>query len=77
MDCAIIRAALGAIEHELGQAREVKGQMEADVFGGRHSRGWAEPEAVLPYFLNRAHDMMLVVLEAAFSLPGLLILCRA
>jgi hypothetical protein len=42
--------------------------MEAEAFGYRHSGGWEEPADVLPYFLNRAHDMMLVVLEAA-ALP--------
>jgi hypothetical protein len=68
MDCTIIRAALGALEHELGQAREARHQMEAEAFGYRHSGGWEEPAAVLPYYLNRAYDMMLVVLEAA-ALP--------
>jgi hypothetical protein len=62
MNSSVIRDALGELERQLEQLHEIRRQIEGFTMSGR---SWEAPEEALPHFLNRLHENLLVVLEAA------------
>jgi hypothetical protein len=66
LDTVVIKAALSGLETELARAQDAKNQIENEISGGHaKSYGYEDAEAALPLLLNRVHDMLVVVLEAA------------
>jgi hypothetical protein len=65
MESSIVKAALSGLERELEQAREARHQIENEISSRPRSYGYENAEAALPVILNRVHDMLLVILEAA------------
>jgi hypothetical protein len=65
MNTSPLRAALSDLERDLESAREARYQIECEEAGRTAKGGWDEPAAVLPAFLNKVFETLLVVLEAA------------
>jgi hypothetical protein len=56
---------LSDLERDLESARDARYQIECEEAGRMATGGWEEPAAVLPSFLNRIFETLLVTLEAA------------
>lgn len=70
MDSALIRATLANLESLLERARDVRIQMENEIeneiYGeSNKGGGYEKPEAAFTSFLDDAHEVLMLVLEAA------------
>jgi hypothetical protein len=61
-----MRVALGELDRELEQVREIMKQIAADAEAADYSGPfWESPTDALPFYLNRLHDILAVFLEVA------------
>jgi hypothetical protein len=67
---SIVKDALGGIERDMGQVREIMYQIDADVRGVGHDGvghdgGWRDTKQALRYFLEHLYETLLLLLEAS------------
>jgi hypothetical protein len=65
MDTSPIKSALTELEQDLERARDARYQIECEKAHRRHQGGWEEPDLVLPHILDKLHESLLIILEAA------------
>ena len=70
MNPSIVKDALGGIERDMGQVREIMYQIDADVRGVGHDGvghdgGWRDTKQALRYFLEHLYETLLLLLEAS------------